>query len=426
VSADTSLTRQESTWQTTRQVLADRTVRRLFAARSISVLGDMLVPVALAFAILDITHDAAALGVVLAARALPAVVFLLVGGALGDRYPRRTIMVASNLVACATQLGIGVVILANGGPIWAIAALTAVRGAVSAFFNPASTAAVSAVAEPGRRQPTFALFSLVGTICEVSGPAVAGLLLLAVSPGWVLVIDAGTFLVSALLIGSCGPLGSPSGTARRESFWRTMTGGWVYVRRTRWLVVLIASATIYQFSLLSSVQVLGPLVADRSLGGSSAWAAVLTALGAGGVLGSWLGLRFQSQRPLLRGYQLMLFAAGPTLLLLAIPAPLPVLICSEFAAGAIVTYFSTVENAVIGGHVPAGMLSRVDAVNRFGSMALRPLGMALVGPVAAAIGLTTTLVGGALLTLAAVAAPLAFREVRDLPGETAESMEKPC
>jgi predicted MFS family arabinose efflux permease len=396
-------------------LLASPQLRRLFLARNISVMGDMMVPVALAFAVLQLTGSASDLGIILAARALPAVAFLLYGGALGDRYPRRLIMVSAQLVAAAAQLAVGVLILAKVQNIGVLAVLVAVRGATSAFFNPASTAAITVAADPARRQQTFSMFSLVGSLSEVSGPALAGALLIFLNPGWVLVLDAVTFLVSAALIFRCGNLGE--GTARSGNavpVFLAMRQGMRFVRGTPWLAALIVSAAAFQFSLLSSLNVLGPLVAEKSLGGASAWALVLTAMGFGGVVGSWLGLHIRTRYPLRLGYSVMLVGAGPTLLLLAIPAPLPLIIVSEFVAGVVITVFGTLENTAVSQHVPQELLSRVDSINRFGSMGLRPLGMAAVAPISEIVGLRPTLIGAAIVALSAMLAPLALAQVRDL------------
>lgn len=393
-------------------------LRRLFLARSISVLGDMMVPVALTFAVLRVTGSASALGVVLAARALPAVVFMLYGGAVGDRYPRRLVMVSAQLVAAAAQVAIGVLVLAGSGDVVALAALVAARGATSAFFNPASTAAVTVATSPSHRQQAFGAFAMVGSLAEVAGPALAGVLLAFVSPGVVIVMDGLTFLVSAALIWRCGNLGEGSkATGQTTSMVGAIREGWQFVRHTRWLVVLILSAAVFQLTLLSSITVLGPVVAERSLGGPSVWATIVAALGLGGVVGSWLGLRLRPRRPLMFGYTVMVVGAGPTLLLLAIPAPVPLIVLSELVAGATVALFGTLESTTISQQVPADLLSRVDAINRFGSMGLKPLGVALVAPVSAVVGLRPTLVGAAVLSLAAIVGPLGDRQVRMLTGQ---------
>lgn len=399
-----------------RQVLEPPELRRLFLARSISVTGDMMVPVALAFAVLQLTGSAAALGIVLAARAAPALIFMLHGGAIGDRYPRRVVMVTAQLVAAAAQVGLGVVILAESQNLVLLCVLVAVRGATSAFFNPSSTAAVASVAEGSRRQKAFSLFALVGSSCEVAGPVMAGLMMAIIKPGWVILLDGLTFIISALLIARCTELGNGN-VSRKQSMVRQIADGVALVRNTSWLAALILSASVFQLTVLSSLNVLGPLVAEQSLGGSSAWAAVAAAMGLGGVVGSILGLRIRVQYPLRIAYLMGLLAAGPTLVLLASPAPLWAIIVSEFVAGAAITLFGTIESTVISNHVPGELLSRIDSLNRLGSSALKPLGMALVAPFAFVVGLQQALYCAAAIGAIAMVAPLLMRVVRLLPAE---------
>ncbi|HEY3608101.1 MAG TPA: MFS transporter [Pseudonocardiaceae bacterium] len=391
-------------------------LRRLFAARTISVFGDMIVPVALTFAVLDSGGGATGLGIVLAARVAPEVLLLLLGGVVGDRYPRRAVLIFSNSVACVAQLLTGLLFVSGSAAIWRIAALAALVGATSAFFNPASTAAIAYVAPGNQRQATYALFAITGNTAEVVGPGLAGLLLLMLNPGWILVLDAASFFVSAILIGRAGALGKQAVTITGRSLGTEIISGLRYVKETRWLSALIASACAFQFFLLATLSVLGPLVARSELGGPSAWAAISAALGAGGIVGSALAMRVRPKRPLLTGYSLLLLGSGPTLLLLALPATTLIIAATEFVAGIVIAYFEALESTAIATRVPSNMLSRVDSVDRFGSMALRPIGMACIGPIAAVVGIHSALITAGVLTLVCVATPLFLRDVRAFQG----------
>lgn len=392
------------------------TLRRLFVARTVSVFGDMMAPIALTFAVLDFGGGATGLGIVLAARVAPEVLLLLLGGAVGDRYPRRAVLMVSNSVAFVAQLLIGLLFVSGCAATWSVAALAAVTGTTSAFFNPASTGAIAHVAPDDERQAAYALFTISVNTAEVAGPSLAGLLLLAFNPGWILVLDAATFLVGAIQIGRAGALGRQPAATVGRSLGTEIMSGLNYVRRTRWLGVLIVSASAFQLFLLATLSVLGPLVARDALGGSSAWAVISAALGAGGIVGSTLAMRVRPKRPLLVGYALLLLGSGPTLILLALPATTAILAGTEFVAGVVIALFEAMELAAIANRVPNDMLSRVDSVDRFGSMVLRPIGMACVGPVAAVVGIRPALVTAGVLTLLCVATPLFFRDVRDLQG----------
>lgn len=396
-------------------LLDARPLRHLFFARSLSTLGDMLIPVALAFAVLDFADSASALGIILAARAIPSVLLMLLGGVAGDRYSRRKIMVISNMIGFLAQASIGYLLITNEASVWSIAVLTAIRGLTSSFFNPASTGAIAQAAPNPRKQEAFALFAIAGNIAEVGGPILAGIALTIINPGWLLLVDALTFLISAVLIATSGPLGeSEYRKSKTQKVSKEISEGLIYVLKNKWLTVLIVSASLFQFFLLSSLNVLGPLVASEQMGGAPDWALIVAALGAGSIVGSIIAMFYKPNRPLLVGYSLLLLGAGPTLFLLAIPAPLPLIVISEFISGMTISFFATLESTSIARIVPTHLLSRVDSVNRLGSMALRPIGLAIIAPIAVVIGVSTTLVISATITLLAVIVPLTISSVRNL------------
>ncbi len=382
-------------------------------ARSLSQIGDALTVVGLAFAILRFS-DSAGVGLVLASRAIPSLLLLPVGGVFGDRLPRKAVLVASEAVSAVVLITAGALLVAGNTHLLYYCLLLAGRGAAGALFGPVSTSAISYIAPEDSRRRVYAMFNTVGNVSDIAGPAVAGLLLAVLSPGWLLIFDGTTFAASILLVGVGGSLGRAQPRARAGGYLRDLAEGVRVVRSIRWLYVLIAGAAFSQFFLLAPLQVLGPVVAVRSLGGSGAWAAISTALGLGSLVGGLVAVRVRARRPLLLGYGLLLLGAGPTLLLLAVPAPLPWLVASQFVSGVVISFFSAAESAAVANGVPADVLSRVDSLNRVGSMALMPLGTAFVGSIAAAVGLSPTLVVAGLAALLTVVVPLMTRDVREV------------
>ena len=133
--------------------LGERDFRLLLSARTISFLGNSFAIVALAFAVLELTGSKADLGYVLAARAIPTLVFLLVGGIWSDRLPRHRVMVVSNVVSGASQAAIAILLFSGHAQIWQLAALTAVAGASRRFFFPASSGIVPQTVPESKLQP---------------------------------------------------------------------------------------------------------------------------------------------------------------------------------------------------------------------------------------------------------------------------------
>jgi len=145
--------------------------RLLFAGELVSLLGTAVAPVALAFAVLDLTGSATDLGYVLAAGWLPQIVFILVGGVLGDRLPRNLVMVGANLLSAAAQGATAALLLAGVAAPWHLAALAAVRGTATALFFPAAQAVVPEIVEAELLQPANALLRLGRAPARFSAPA---------------------------------------------------------------------------------------------------------------------------------------------------------------------------------------------------------------------------------------------------------------
>src|SRR5829696_2229816 len=180
--------------------LRERNFRMFFAGQAVSLLGDGMVPVALVFAVLEITGSPSALGLVLAARVLPTVVLLLVGGVVADRVSRRQVMIVADIARMLAQGAMAAVLIAGVAEVWMLAVLAAVGGAATAFFEPASTGLVPMTVSAGRLQQANALQGLSRAAGAIAGPAIAGVLVATVGPGAALAVDGATFAVSAAFL----------------------------------------------------------------------------------------------------------------------------------------------------------------------------------------------------------------------------------
>jgi MFS family permease len=386
--------------------------RRLFAGRSISSLGDQVMPVALAFAVLDLTGSAADLGVVLAARTVPLVVFVLLGGVWADRLPRRLVMLTSDALRAATQGATAILLLTGTAPIAELACLQAAYGTAEAFFGPASVGLVPQTVPAHQLQRANALLGMTGTVAAVLGPALAGVLVATAGPGWALAVDAGTFVLSAAFLAR---MRTSDGAAQNErlSTIRELRAGWHAFRGRAWLWVTVAFFTLYLGVGYAPWQVLGPAVARRSLGGAGAWAAISAALGVGALLGGLVSLRLRPRYPLRVAFTGFLVATPALIGLLGAAAPLPLLIAISLLDGAGAAFFNAVWFTALQTEVPAEELSRVSSWDYLGSLALLPLGQAAAGVIGGAIGITTTLYGAAALSLVLIASTLALPAVRN-------------
>jgi len=392
--------------------LRERPFRRLFLARSVSVVGDNVAPIALAFAVFEIGGSASALGLVLAARAAPLVLLVLAGGVWADRLPRRQLMIAADLVRFTSQAVLATLLITGAAQLWYLVVLAAVHGAAAAFYQPAAGGLTPQTVERSSLQEANALLFFSVSVANVAGPIVGGALVATVGTGWAIALDAGTFAVSAVLLA-----GLPIHGAVRvvRPFLEELREGWGEVRSRRWLWVSISNFGVFQLAVLSAIFVLGPAMAKQELGGARAWAAIAAGLGVGLMLGSLLALRYRPARPLAAAFAAVL-AVAPALVLLGLAAPTLLIAAAMVVAGASLALAQTLWSTVIQRQIPERSLSRVSSYDWLGSAALRPLGYAAVGPLSAAIGLRATLLSAAALVVVLETATLAVGEIRQLTG----------
>jgi MFS family permease len=402
-------------------VLRRRDFRLLFIGQGVSVLGDRMVAVALAFAVLEVGGSASAVGLVLACATLPLVGSVLIGGVVGDRMSRRTVMIAADLVRTASQGATAALLITGAAEVWTLALFAGLTGAATGFFNPASTALLPEVVPPDELQPANALRATAVSTGEIVGPLFAGVLVAAAGAGWAIAVDAATFAVSAMCLWGVRVPGRA--VAAGTTFLSDLRDGWDAFRARRWVWTFVVYFALVNM-LWGAWSVLGPVVADRDLGGAAAWGAVLGAVGLGALCGSLLATRARPRRPLVLVAITEAFFALP-LAFLAAGAPTPVLACGAFLSGAGMMLGTSVWESTLQRLVPAESLSRVSSYDWFGSLAFYPLGLAIWGPVAGEIGISTALWLAFGLFIALIAAQLAVPDTRRMRGPARNATRSP-
>jgi MFS family permease len=396
--------------------LRERQFRLLFAGRTISMAGSAMAPVALAFAVLDLTGSTSDLGLVLAARQIPTVIFILFGGVWADRLPRHHVMVASNLLSGASQAATAALLLAGHAHIWQLAALAAVNGSSSAFFFPASTGVIPQTVPATLLQQANATLRLALNATNITGAALGGILVAATSPGWAIAIDAASYGLAALAIGA---MHLPPGLRIEGStVLHELRDGWHDFWSRTWLWAIVLQFAVVNAVETGALDVLGPAVAKKQLGGAGAWGAVLAAVSLGLVVTGTVMLRWRPRRILLMatfGIFPMIFP----LVALAWPGPLVLVIVCGFLAGAGIEVFGVLWDTAMQQEIPGEKLSRLSSYDALGSFVLMPVGLAVAGPLGAAIGLRTTFIGSSVLIVAATALVLLSRDVRTLERRSA-------
>ena len=342
---------------TTRDVLRLREFRLLFAGHGVSVLGDRMVAVALAFAVLELGGSASEVGLVLAAAWVPAVASVLVGGVVADRVSRQTVMVSADLLRVASQGTIAALLISGAAEIWMLAALAGVTGAGTGFFSPAATGLLPEVVPSEGLQPANALRSTAASVSEILGPVAAGLLVAAAGAGYAIAADAATFAISAACVAALHV--AKVTDRKRSAFLSDLRDGWIAVRSRRWVLACIVFFAVANV-MWAAWTALGPVVADRDLGGAGPWGTVLGAVGVGALLGSIVATRVRPSRPLVFVALMEALFVMP-LAFLAAGASVPVL-----ALGAALSRRRADARAVgMGDHAPARDPARIAVARGF-------------------------------------------------------------
>ncbi|WP_406728586.1 MFS transporter [Streptomyces sp. GD-15H] len=399
-----------------RPAWAGRNYTLLTASAVVTSLGSHGALIASAFAVLAAGGDAGDVGLVAAARTLPLVLFLLIGGAVADRLPRHHVMVAANVLNCLSQAAFAALVLAGEAQLWQMMLLSGLGGVGQAFFGPAAEGMLLSSVEGEQAGRAFAVFRMAMQGATLGGAALGGLMIAAMGPGWVLAADAAAFAVAAALRTFLDvkhiPPRAPGGglLADLRDGWREFSG-----RPWLWGIVV-------QFSLANAVvgaadAVYGPLVARDHLGGAAPWGLALAFFGGGTVLGALLMTRWKPRRLLFVG-TLCVFPLALPSAALAVPVPVAVLCAVMCVTGVTVEVFGVSWMTALHQEIPEEKLSRVSAYDWFGSVALVPATMALAGPVESAFGRAEALWGCAVLVVVVTAAVLCVPDVRNLRRRT--------
>lgn len=390
-------------------LLRSRTFVLFFAAFSLSTLGAAAVPVALSFALLGAGYSASAVGIVLAAQMMPMVMLMLVGGIVGDRWPRRSLMIAADLLRCASQATMAVLLGLGHPPLPALMALAACCGIGTAFYGPAESGLIPQVAGPERIKDANSLTSLSASVAAILGPALGGVLVGYGGASLAIGLDAASYAASAacLAVMHVAPKAAPPRSALVTDF----ILGWGEFNRHRWLQLVTVQQGLLNLLAFAPFFVLGPALFALVPNGAQTWGLVASASGVGGIAGGLLVLRFRIPRPLLAVQVAIALLAAP-LIMLALHAPVPLLACGSAIFGGAFTVVNVLVQTSLQESIPRDFLSRVSSIFSLAVLGPGPIGFALCGPVANLIGTEPVLGLGAFALLTSVAVLLVSRDIR--------------
>ncbi len=396
-------------------LLANRPFILLLAGRTTSMLGMAFSPVALAFGLLQLPGGGAGtLSIVLASQTLPMVVFMLVGGVVADRYPRRLVLLTGELLAALGWGAIGAMLLTGYAPILLLSLAAALAGISSALIYPALNGIIPDLVDEDMLQPANSWLAMGASAARLAGLVAAGAVVIWLGGGWAMVIAGALFAASGLLMVRLPRLtGTLAGTEDRPI--RQLIEGWGEFKSRQWLWVCVLQFSLLVLGMQAAHGVLGPVIAEQELGGAAAWTTILAGEAVGAVIGVAISLVWHPQRPILIGTLFTGTAALPPILL-AVSAPLWVITSSMALQGLGFELFGVLWLTTMQNEVPPEALSRVASYDALGSMMLGPVGLLLAGPATLAFGVHLPLFAVGLLAFATMCFALAFPEVRQLKG----------
>ena len=399
--------------------LRHRDFRVLWAGMAVSLLGDGIFLIAVAWEAYSLWNAPAALALVGIGMTVPTIVFLVPGGVVSDRLDRRAVMLTADAVRASlspssrcsrspARFG--------SGSSWQ---LVAVYGAASAFFIPAFDAVVPDLLPSADLAAANSLDQFVRPIAlRLAGPALGGLLV-SLGTGVAFAVDAASFAVSGAAVLMMRPPPAPWRETAEPAF-SAVRSGLRFVRRRVWLWGTLLSAALAYLVFLGPAEVLLPYVVKNDLHASAGALGLVFAAGGLGAVGAAIVM---AQRREPRRNITFMYATWTLATLavagygLATSAWQLMIACLAFnaleTAGTIV--WATLKQR----HVPASMLGRVSSLDWMISIGLLPLSFALTAPAATAFGAQATLVGSALLGGAITLGALFLPGMRDLERQPA-------
>jgi MFS family permease len=389
--------------------LRDPVFRWFLVGRAASILGSAMSPVALAFAVLQVTGSSADLSYVLTASMVPTITLIIIGGGIADRFRRDALLRVTNTLSGLSQAGMAACVFTRQ-PIGFLILLAFFNGTIQAFSRPALGGIVPQLVKREGIQQANSILASVRNTASIIGPTAAGVIVATVGGGWAIAFDSLSFFVAAACMTFVSIPTKPKKKGSR--LLRELRDGWTYFRSTPWIWTGTVVFTVINAIQMGVWQVLGPVIADHTFG-AGGWGAVLSVKAAGLLIMSALMARLTVRRPFVSGMVWLSVSAVP-LILLGLHADVILLAAGALLAGLGAAYSGVVWDTMRNTQIPIDMMSRASSFDDFGSFAGIPVGQLSVIPIAAAIGAQHVAFYGGLVYLVVPLLPLALASVRSI------------
>ena len=390
-----------------------RYIKRFYFARFISNFGNGMSPIALAFGIFHLPKgDANLLGLVLGSTTVAMLVMSPFGGVLADKFGRIRAVAFADLVASA-GLFIQVAYFATGNVPTLVLLLVNINfGLMWGIFWPAMSGVLPALVPDEHLQATNSINNFFSNGAIILGAAVGGIIVAGWGSTWALGIDAVTFAIGGLLLFSFRHV-SPKSTQTENTMFDDLKHGWKIFTSYRWIVIGVFGFSFVILAWGAGENVLGPLIALREFNGAKSWSLVLTFEGIGLIIGSLIGLKIKLKYPL-RFLLIISFSISLYMWSMAKPQSIWFIAFCALLWGITIDLWTTIWSTAMAREVPREALSRVSSFDAMGTMLLRPVGLAIAGPLSVAIGLANTLYFLAIFSGALILGMLALPSMRNM------------
>lgn len=390
-----------------------RDFRLLWTGQSISLLGDAAFIVALGWRTFTLTGSARSLGIVLTFQGVGVLATVLVGGALADRYDRRTLMLVSDAARFAVIAALAAVDATGHLSIGSLAMIALAEGLATGFFTPALGGLIPLVVEQPGLGSANALIGMARQGSYLIGPSIASLLYGFAGATVVFGFNAASYLVSFAFVYATRPRAAEKGAA--EGTLREIGAGFRYVARYPWLWLTISLFAFVLMCQWAPIQVLTPkLVREHFHLGVGAYGLLFSMIGAGMILGSVLVAQLNPTRR--RGLiSYLIWILNSVLVIVFALSPwYPLAVAAAFVRGICIGFGVTIWETMLMQLVPQHMLSRVVSLDWFGSLGLTPFGLLLVGAISGYAAPGTIIALGAAISICIIASGLLSKQIRTI------------
>lgn len=385
--------------------IRNRSYRYLYLGQTVSGLGNGMYTITLAWTVYSVTGSASDMGIVMIANVLPQIGFMIFGGAIADRIPRRRVILASNVVAGLVTLAMAVAAALRALDLGTLICCSFLLGLSTAFFEPAFSAIFREVLEPGELRAGNALRGMTANVNRLVSPALGGAAYLWGGSKVGFGFDAATFFFAAVTVAMISASGSPS-PASEQSLLRDVKDGFSYLAATQWIFVLVLIALILNTLCIAPMEVLLALVVRQAHQGSLVLGTALSVQAGAAALGAAAVGKFGGR--LRSGVAFFGLAGIMTcgVTIVGLNAGAWTIVAGMALVGAGFT-FGVIEDTVLQRYIPNEYLGRVYSVGGVAAYSLLPLGYAWAGIGAVRFGPGPVLVGGGVLAILACGAAYA-------------------